>query len=73
MQLTIDIRESAVDKVMYLLENLKSDIKVISKPKTLDIEIIGIDDKDYEHIVAGRKERANNSQNYGTLSDIDWK
>ena len=33
MQLTIDIKESALDKVMYLLENLKSDIKIVSEPK----------------------------------------
>ncbi len=33
MQLTIDIRESALDKVMYLLENLKSDIKIVSDLK----------------------------------------
>ena len=72
MQLTIDIRESAVDKVMYLLENLKSDIKVIAKSKTLEIETIGVDEDDYLHIISGRKERLNNPQNYGSLSDIDW-
>jgi len=33
MQLTIDIKESALDKVMYLLENLKSDIKIVSESK----------------------------------------
>jgi len=33
MQLTIDIRESVLDKVMYLLENLKSDIKIIAESK----------------------------------------
>lgn len=32
---------------MYLLENLKSDIKFITKPKILDIETITTDDEDY--------------------------
>jgi len=33
MQLTIDIRDSALDKIMYILENLKSDIKIIAESK----------------------------------------
>jgi len=31
MQLTLDIRESAIDKIMYLLDNLKPDVKIIKK------------------------------------------
>jgi len=29
MLLTIDIKDSALDKIMYLLKNLKSDVKII--------------------------------------------
>ncbi len=31
MILTIDVKESAVDKIMYLLNHLKEDIKIIEK------------------------------------------
>ena len=74
MQLTIDIRESALDKIMYLLDNLKSDVKIIRKVDidSLDIEALSKDDKDYKYILEGREERKNNPQNYGTMNDIDW-
>jgi hypothetical protein len=74
MQLTIDIKESALDKIMYLLENLKSDVKIIKKNDTsfLDIQAISKDDEDYKHISDGREERKTNPQNYGSMNDIDW-
>ena len=74
MQLTIDIRESAVDKIMYLLNNLKSDVKILTKIDTnsLDIQPISKDDEDYQHIINGREERKNNPQNYGSVNDIKW-
>ena len=74
MQLTIDIKESALDKIMYLLENLKSDVKILTKIDTdfLDIQAITKDDEDYQHILDGREERKTNPQNYGSMNDIDW-
>ena len=74
MQLTIDIRESAIDKIMYLLDNLKPDVKIIRKTETnsLDIEALSKDDEDYKYILEGREERKHNPQNYGTMDDIDW-
>jgi len=74
MQLTIDIRESAIDKIMYLLDNLKSDVKIIKKIDTnsLDIQPLSKDDEDYKYILEGREERKSNPQNYGTMDDIDW-
>lgn len=73
MQLTIDIKDSALDKVLYLLENLKSDVKIISTSNNiLDIESISKNDKDYKHIVFGRKERKENPENYGTFDDVNW-
>ncbi len=50
MQLTIDIRESAVDKIMYLLNNLKSDVKILTKVDTDSLDIQPITE-DYQHII----------------------
>ena len=74
MQLTIDVKDSALDKILYFLENLKSDVTIISKQTntSLDIELISKDDEDYKYIIEGREERKNNPQNYGTLDDVDW-
>ncbi|MGD9719129.1 MAG: hypothetical protein AB7U24_07815 [Sulfurimonadaceae bacterium] len=74
MQLTIDIKDSAIDKIMYLLENLKADVKIIKKIDTnsLDIEALNQDDADYQVVLEGREERKNNPQNYGNLNDIKW-
>jgi len=73
MQLTIDVKDSALDKILYFLENLKSDVTIISKQtNTLDIEPISKDDEDYKYVIEGREERKNNPQNYGTLDDVDW-
>lgn len=74
MQLTIDIKDSAIDKIMYLLENLKADVKIIKKIDTnsLDIEALNQDDADYQVVLEGREERKNNPHNYGNLNDIKW-
>ncbi len=74
MQLTIDIKESALDNIMYLLENLKSDVKILTKIDTnfLDIQAITKDDEDYQYILDAREERKTNPQNYGSMNDIDW-
>jgi hypothetical protein len=74
MQLTIDVKESALDKIIYLLENLKPDVKILAKEDTtfLDIEPISKYDEDYKYIEKGREERKTHPQDYGTLNDIDW-
>jgi len=74
MQLTIDIRDSAIDKIMYILDNLKADVKIIKKVDTnsLDIETISKDDSDYQIILNARDDRKNNPKNYGSLNDIKW-
>jgi len=71
MQLTIDVKDSVVDKIMYLLDSLKLDVKIISKIETnsLDIQLLTKDEEDYKYIVNGRK---NSSQNYGSMNDINW-
>jgi len=71
MQLTIDIKESAMDKVMYLLNSLKSDVTIIDN-NLLDIEKISENDTDYKHIEKGREERITHPENYGTINEINW-
>ena len=39
MQLTINVKDSVLDKVLYLLENLKEDVQIIQK-KTYDFDAI---------------------------------
>jgi hypothetical protein len=34
MQLTINVKDSVVDKVLYLLENLQSDVQIVSKTQS---------------------------------------
>ena len=34
MQLTINVKDSVVDKVLYLLENLKADVQIVSKTQS---------------------------------------
>jgi len=74
MQLTIDIRDSAIDKIMYILDSLKADVKIIKKSDTnsLDIERVSKNDSDYQLILSGRDDRKNNPKNYGSLDDIKW-
>ena len=74
MQLTIDIRDSAIDKIMYILDSLKADVKIIKKSdaSSLDIERVSKNDLDYQLILNGRDDRKNNLKNYGSLDDIKW-
>ena len=74
MQLTIDVKNSAIDKILYFLEHLKDDVTIISHSPNndLDIEVIEENHPDYKYIVKGREERKNHPENYGTLDDIDW-
>lgn len=74
MQLTIDIKDSAIDKVMYLLNHLKSDVKIIysKNENVLDIQTISKDDEDYTYISNSRNNRQINPSDYVTLDDIKW-
>ena len=69
MQITIEIEDSMIDKVMYILDRLKPDIKIIDR-ELLDIEPIDKNDKDYEYIIKGREERASSPQNYSSLEEF---
>ncbi|MDD5401258.1 MAG: hypothetical protein PHQ93_08745 [Sulfurimonas sp.] len=72
MQITIEVKDSALDKIMYFLNHLKSDVKIIEKLDTnsFKIEALSKNEDDYKHILNGRKERKESPQNYGTLDDI---
>lgn len=57
---------------MNFLSSLQSEVKVIDRSDTLDIEVVTPDDEDYKYILRGREERKLHPENYGHLSDIDW-
>ena len=44
-----------------------------SKSNGLDIEVITSIDSDYQIILDGREHRKNHPEDYGTMSDIDWR
>ncbi len=74
MLLTIEIKDNAIDEIMYFLENLKDDVTIIQKDenKFSDIEMIKKDDADYQYIVKGREERKKHPENYLTEDAIEW-
>jgi hypothetical protein len=39
MQITLDIKDSALDKILYFLEHLKDDVKIIAKQDTSRLKI----------------------------------
>ena len=47
MQLTIDVKDSVVDKIMYLLDSLKSDVKIINRVNTKPIESVSDGEQNY--------------------------
>ncbi len=77
MQLTINVKDSVADKVLYLLESLKSDVQIIAKkptpPSSLDIEIVSPSDPDYETLLKARKERAKNPEAYVSMDEVSWE
>lgn len=73
MQLTIDVKDSAVDKIMYLLKNLHDDVRIVAQEKSsnLDIALLNSSD-DLNFIKNAREHRTKNPQDYGTIDDIEW-
>jgi len=73
-QLTIDVKDSALDKIIYLPEHLKNDVKIVSqKPSAnLDIEVVEESDPDFGYIARGRKERKSHPEKYLSEDEIDW-
>jgi hypothetical protein len=70
MQLTIDIKESALEKIMYFLDHLKDDVKIISKSTDLNnLEIINEDDSDFNYVIDAKEARENGEKLY-SLEDV---
>lgn len=57
MLVTIDIQDSAFDKVMYLLNHLQDDVKILQKDDFL--EVVNINDDDYNYFLKARENRKN--------------
>lgn len=68
MTLTLDIKDSAFDKIIYFLDHLKDDVKVVS---TIDknIEAIEPTDADYGFIADARTRREGGEKCY-SLDEI---
>ena len=66
MQITIDVKNSALDKILYLLEHLKDDVTIISRsPKSdMEIEMIREDDPDYGYVEEARERRKKGEKTY---------
>ncbi len=73
MQVTIDIDERAVDKVMYILQNLKRDVKIISTGVGSKdaFETIDENDPDFMYIKEARDRRAKGENLYDIDDIID--
>ena len=75
MQLTIDVDDSVADKILYLLESLKSDVQIITKkptPSSLEIETVSQGDSDYEALLQARKERVDSLEAYVSMDEVNW-
>jgi len=63
MTLTLDIKDSAIDKIIYFLNHLKDDVKIIDAVDS-NMEAIDVNDTDYGFIVEARKRRENGEKCY---------
>lgn len=66
MLVTIDIQDSVYDKVMYFLNHLQDDVKVLT---SVDIEVVGVNDDDYKYFEIAKQNRLNGEQLH-SLDDI---
>ncbi len=65
---TIDIKNSVTDKILYFLNNLKDDVKIVKdktvNKKNADIEAISKDDEDYNLYLKAKEARKNGEKKY---------
>ncbi len=47
MQLTIEVKDSVVDKIIYFLDSFKSDVKIINKVDTQRLEFVSDEEQSY--------------------------
>lgn len=63
MTLTLDIKDSAIDKIIYFLNHLKDDVKIIDAVDS-NMETIDTSDADYGFIAEARARRENGEKCY---------
>jgi len=72
MLVTIDIKDSVADKILYFLESFKKDVKIVSADKSkipFEIEQIDEKDDDYRLYIDAKKARANGEKTH-SLEDV---
>ena len=73
MTLTIDIKDSVADKILYFLNHFKDDVKILNtvdnSTETLEIEEIKENELDYKYILDAREARKNGEKTH-SLDDI---
>ncbi len=67
-EITINVKDSAYEKIIYLLEKLKDDVEIINE-KPLNFEVIKKDDSDYNFIIDARERRKKGEKLY-SLDEI---
>ncbi len=68
MQITLEVKKNALQKVLALLEELKDDVKIIKKEEPY-IEIIAENDPDYQLVTEARKRRQEGEKRYN-IDDV---
>jgi hypothetical protein len=63
MTLTLDIKDSAIDKIIYFLNHLKDDVKIVDAVDS-NMEAIDTSDSDYGFILEARTRRDDGEKCY---------
>ena len=64
MQITLEIKDSALDKILYFLEHLKDDVTIVSQQENPKLEIIDENDPDFSYIIEARRRRDEGEKTY---------
>ncbi len=64
MILTIEIKDSVADKVIYFLRHLKDDVTILERDEDINVEIIKEDDLDFAYIKNARVKREKGEKLY---------
>ena len=65
MEITLDIKDSAYEKMVYFLNNfMKDDVKIIKTSNEIVLESISKDDPDYKYVLKAREARKNGEKSY---------
>ncbi len=64
MQITLDIKDSALDKILYFLEHLQDDVKIIPHTQSINLEVIDENDPDFQYVVKARQRREDGEKSY---------